>query len=1107
MTTLHESPPRPDYQGVEDIQAVLDGVHNRRWMVGVVRALLLAGAIAAGGLLLAALCGYWPDQPPATLRWGLFVLLMIVFITALGLLTRALLQRANLAQTARFVETHLPGLRNGLINSVLLSRDADQPSPALVQCAIRETLLRVGSADVRRCVSLKPLRNAALPAVVVGAALAAFLLLQPGAFRRGLGAVLRPTAYVPADNTLQLLSLTPGDAAVFASSPLTIRLAVRADAAEDIQAEVVVEGDEAPKIMHPSAGRSNQAVLEYRVQAVHEPLRYFVRAHGTERQGRWPADREWFRVAVSTLEVQAVRVRYEYPEYTHLPERDVTLSAADAGLVAPLGSWATLSVRVNQPVARCVIEFDAERREDMLRRDEGNTFRTRLAVHNDGGYRLRFLNEDGRELLRLPDGRAEEFYPIHATPDAPPRIAVVQPGRDVTVPVGGSLPIRVEASDDFGLAEVQLLAGKQGMEPKPLPALQMKPDGKTKLSHSLRWPMTEYADGDVIVYHAVATDSRRLGILGGPQTTTTPTYQVRIQNPAQAQADRTGRLSDLQRRLLDLLERQTKLRAATAILPSPYQVSAEWPQTCRSVFDGQKRIHTGLEDLSKNFPFEPEMDDLRNAVTSLTANEAKLAVEQAQPLSAVTTRDPLATLCGPLLQTQDAILTTLREMLAVLPAQARRLQNVDPNLGQDLTADERREKREKLIDAMKQFIADQKKIIDASGRLNKKTPDDFTADDQKQLDELIALQDQWEKFLNEAFADFSKLAQQDFANPSLLKELLSIQADVTMARDALKNKAVEIATALESNGIENAESLTANIEKWLPDKPDREKWAMEAPEEQDNIEQAELPTELEDLMGELLEEEEDLFEEMDDVSSKATISGDKAIGWDAIDGPISNMNAQGVTGNQLPNTSEIQGRSGEGRSGKSGGEYVEDKAVGKGGRRTPTRLSDDPFQQGNINDASAEPAGGATGGGKVSGAGTEGLEGPTPASVARQLQRLAGRQASIVNRAERGAARLKIGDYSAFRMDQAVLLMNRVKGDLESGDYQNALRRRASVLTAIRRTRGRLAGGIEIERDSSRTPPKDQLDEITDAAQRPQPKEYREALQQYYQRLSETAKP
>ncbi|MBN1555295.1 MAG: hypothetical protein JXA11_11160 [Phycisphaerae bacterium] len=1094
------------YSGVEDIQAVLDGVRNRCWLVGVFRTLFLAVGISAAGLFLVSLCGYWSDQPPATLRWGGLAGVLVLWAAALGLVVRSLFRRFNLAQAARFVESRRPELRNDLINTVQLARDADQPSPALVQSAIYETVGRVGHVDLRRSVSLRPLGGAAGIALAAGIVLATFIALQPGVFRRGALAVLRPGAYVPANNTLPLVSLAPGDAEVFPSDPVTIRLAVRSSPDEDTQAHVVFDGDDTPGRMYlveSSPSETDATVFEYRVEAVHEPLRYFVRAENRNQKGRWPARKQWYRVGLRSLHLDQFDVRYEYPEYTRLSERNVTLSPAGGDLEAPTGSLATVSVRLNQPVARGVSEFKTNRRVDMDRRDGGKTFATRFTVRGDGGYRILFFGEDERELLRLPDGRGEEFFQILAIPDAPPKVSIASPTREADAPAGGTLPVRINASDDYGFTELQLQAGREGQPLKSVPAFQVKLDGKKKLSVTFPWSLKEFAVGDVVVYQAVATDNRKLGALEGPRTTKTPLYRVRVQPPAKIQADRTRRLQEFQQRLLAFLELQTKLRVRTSLLSSSDRTQIETSRNGQAVYDGQKRIHGDLSSLSNTFPFAPTMDDLRKALVFLTNREANLAVEQSEALRTVTDKKQLPALCNPLLRTQDAIIAALREMLAIAPILAKQFQDIEQKSGEDLPADSRREKREELNAALQKFTADQKKIIEASRRLNKKALDDFTPADRKLLDDLIASQDQWEKFLNEAFTDFSKFAEQDFANPSLLKELLSVKADVTMARDALQAKAVEIATACEENGLENAESLTANLEKWLPDTPDRIRWDMEAPEAQDNIEQAELPTELEDLMAELLEEEEDLFEEMDDISSKATMSGDKGIGWDAVDGPISNMNAQGVTGNRLPNTSEIQGRSGEGRSGKSSGEYVEDKAVGKGGRRTPTRLSDDPFQKGQIKDASTDPGGGATGGGKVSGAGAEGLEGPTPAPTAEQLKRLAGRQASIVNRAERVAARLKIGDYAGFRMNQAVLLMNRVRRDLEAGDYQNALRRRESTLGAIRRTREMLTGELDIQRDTSKSIPKEQLDEITNAMQSPQPKEYREALRHYYQRLSE----
>ena len=48
-----------------------------------------------------------------------------------------------------------------------------------------------------------------------------------------------------------------------------------------------------------------------------------------------------------------------------------------------------------------------------------------------------------------------------------------------------------------------------------------------------------------------------------------------------------------------------------------------------------------------------------------------------------------------------------------------------------------------------------------------------------------------------------------------------------MAEDALLKKSVDIAVPLEQLGYERAEELKANLEKWLPDTPDREKWSQE----------------------------------------------------------------------------------------------------------------------------------------------------------------------------------------------------------------------------------------------------------------------------------------
>ena len=349
-----------------------------------------------------------------------------------------------------------------------------------------------------------------------------------------------------------------------------------------------------------------------------------------------------------------------------------------------------------------------------------------------------------------------------------------------------------------------------------------------------------------------------------------------------------------------------------------------------------------------------------------------------------------------LLSAQDRIIDVLRKLLDVArEAQSVALSEAKKLAGSELP-DDTKQKLEELRSKLDKFLEQQKKVIEASENLAKTPVEDFSKKEEELLKGLAAAEDDLSKFMNELKSDLSKLPEQDFANSSMAKELVEIQTELKMAEDALLKKSADIAVPLEQLGYERAEELKTNFEKWLPDTPDREKWSQEESlsDKDKEAPMAELPGELEDLVGDLMEKEDDLFDEMEDVSSSAADSLDKGAGWDALDGPISNMSAKGVTGNRLPNKSEIGGRSGEGRQGKSSGEFVGDEAVGKGGRKTPTRLTPDPVVKGQIKDHNKQSGGGATGGGKESGKGGEGLVGPQSRRPARVMPSVspAGRQ-------------------------------------------------------------------------------------------------------------------
>ncbi|MCD4669943.1 MAG: hypothetical protein K8S14_05815, partial [Actinomycetia bacterium] len=942
---------------------------------------------------------------------------------------RAILRKQNDAQTARFVEQAIPELRNNLINSVLLSQDTEQQQAGLVQLAIREAADDTRKVNFKKSISTRPVRRWSLAALISCAILVGFAILQTGPLTRGLLAVMAPGAYVPNRGTVELLELSPGDTTIFAGQSVTLSARVRNDRGQTLKGEVIFDDGRKSQAMLAGGAYS---VFTLPLGRVDQTFRYAVRIGDT----RWPRDKPFYTVnIIQAVDVEDIRIGLKHPAYTGLKDEELVRNVSDASFDAPLGTLATVTLRLSASIPAVMIERPGAAAEQMHPSLGNKNFTSTFSVDAHGGYRIVLRDSEGRNLQQFPQGDQSKagasnpdqngYYNIRAIADPAPKIRFLAPGRDIAAGPGRKVRLKIRAFDKYGLESVKLLIGLDKSTPKEI-TLRPTAGDIYEFDYTIDKKLAD-DKGLTIVYYATATDRRNLPNRLGPQTTRSGKFKILVQDVAKVAAERAKRFEELRRRLMAMLAKQTSQRVNTGLCLQRHRrllvliaagdkivkvrnIRGELHKTGGEIHRVQQRLKADILDLLEKFPFDQSMISTQQVLAVLAGNEVQVAIDQSQVFAAVISlkheRDAdivgRRNKAGSLLAgTQDKIIDTLQMLLAIMPSLMNDQQaKKSKPPGGDLPA-EAQEKIRKLKSKLEQFIEEEKKAVEASKRLVKKPVDTFTTEDEKVLKDLAAVQDKWEKFINESLADFSRLAQQDFSNPVVMKELLSVKADITMAKDALKKKATEIATAMEDNGVENAESLTANLEKWLPDEPDRKKWAMEAPEEQENFEMPELPTELEDLVGDLLEQEEDIFDEMDDVTSKAMGSFDKGAGWDALDGPISSMNAQGVTGNQMPNSSEISGRSGEGRTGKSTGEFVEDKAVGKGGRRTPTRLTPEPFQKGQIDDKSTDPPGGATGGGKLSGSGAEGLEGPVPPALAKEMKRLAGKQASLINRAER----------------------------------------------------------------------------------------------------------
>jgi hypothetical protein len=442
-------------------------------------------------------------------------------------------------------------------------------------------------------------------------------------------------------------------------------------------------------------------------------------------------------------------------------------------------------------------------------------------------------------------------------------------------------------------------------------------------------------------------------------------------------------------------------------------------------------------------PMLKSVNEIKDGISSKVLKEVKEAVKDRKD-------ENLKTVINNIILSQGELIARLEEILGIMALGKKEAEQMKEEVREELQDLAFLEKLKSLKKEIDKFKDEQKMVIDKTEELDKRNPEDWTKKMEEILGDLSAREADLAKFFKAEFNDLSKLGRQDFSNSKMAEELVEMYEELQKAGDALKKKEnIEIATLNESAALETAESIEQNLERWLADKQDGIKWNAEQGEDSPDVNMTDLPNELTDIIGELIESEDDMSQENEDSTNSTMWDKDDGIGWRTGDGNINSMQAKGITGNVLPNNNEVGGRSGEGRSGKSSGQFVEKEATGKGGRVTPTRLTESPFEEGTVKDTSKDPGGGATGGGKQSGIGNEGLRGKTPDNNRDLEQRLPGKQVELKQKAEALLRKLTVQNLPTGDLEDAISKMEQLSKYNSKGKGLNFRQAKDDVISSL----------------------------------------------------------
>lgn len=1101
----------------------LDEARQRWWLFTLLTTAVMAGCVSLG-LLLAFILS---DALVTFSQTGLAILLLVWLAVTAALIVlvirRVVRSQRSLEATARRVEMEFPELSSDLINLVQLARDMQNTDREFCEAAIHQAALRLGQIPFedaprretrwrRFLYCMQTPRDLGesfltLSALIAAAVIGHLVLPNWGSAANRL---MKPWEFVPSVGSVEIIRVTPGNTDVLVGGSLNIAAEIRNPQSKPYQATLFITNEgERQELAVPMAADEKHQSYKFILPSVLRPLKYRLEIGDSQT--------EIFAVGVREKPTIAeTEVTFHYPAYLGRPPE--TLMQKQLDLEAPQYTEAELHIRPSVPIAGGYVQCESQKYVGRVE-NQGALLVVRVPLLKNTSFSVHLFNDAGHSD---PNPRLNRITVI---PDKPPVVELLKPGRQETIAPGAEVPVMIRAGDDHGVGRVRLemkvkatepaggeTGGNQAEETVPI-TVQDWTDLGTKttavLHHKLLLGEDKVKPGQTVLVRATSWDKRNIGQWGldlKPQQTESAWHALRVIDGDAKAAAALEQLENLRSAIWKILEKQIRARMRAAMIlqkTAPAEAAALAGEVRSHQVDVQKsslELVKSITDTDKE-----ERLAIKRVLNQLAVGDMLAAVEQCDGLARIMSMDAFTQPVNLLAQTQDRIIDVLRKLLDVArQAQTEALAEMKRRPGGDLP-DDTRKKLEEMRNKLDEMLERQKKVIEASENLAKKPVEDFSEEDEQLLKQLAAAEDEFARFMKELQTDLSKLPEQDFANPSMLKELVEIQTEIKMAEDALLKKSADIAVPLEQLGYEMAEEIKTNLEKWLPDTPDRERWSQEESltDADKEAPMAELPGELEDLIGELMEEEEDLFDEMEDLSSSAADSLDKGAGWDVADGPISNMSAKGATGNRLPNTSEIGGRAGEGRQGKSSGEFVGDEAVGKGGRKTPSRLTPDPYVKGQIKDHSKDPMGGATGGGKESGEGGEGLEGPSPGPKGeREMHRLAGKQAALRNQAEGIDLQFQISNFHRTDLKKLIETMAQIEQDLKAGRYQSALRQRQVMLEGLGSVKQYLEGEFEVRKDATSNLPTDIQKEILGSMQDPSPPGWEELNRRYFERLS-----
>ena len=413
---------------------------------------------------------------------------------------------------ALFVERRCPPLQQRLISALELSgTDPALHSPALLTAASERATALLRAANPAQILDRRPLY--AYLRLLGGAV--AIALLCGALFGDDLAQAAQRcahplTAYERPPRTL--ITVQPGDLEVIKGDDATLQVHFAGDKPRRARIERRPSAEAPYQTEELVVDRADS--VAYTFPQVQRSFRYAI-AVGDDRSPEYEV-----RV-IDPPAVKRLRLHYQYPAYSQLPDRIEEEGGDIQGLP---GTRVALEIAANKPLSKATLVLDDTL--SIAARLDGATARVAFQIERTGAYHIALVDRKGatnRDPIR---------YAIQVREDQKPVVAIVDPGRDSDLPESLKVLLKAEASDDFSVEEIALVyrvnngsEQRRALPISPSAELRSKSQREVLISHIWDLSAANLLPEDRIYYHLEALDNNQVA---GPQKGQSRQYVLRF---------------------------------------------------------------------------------------------------------------------------------------------------------------------------------------------------------------------------------------------------------------------------------------------------------------------------------------------------------------------------------------------------------------------------------------------------------------------------------------------------------------------------------------------------------------------------------------------------